>query len=327
MFNRSKSQQKNQGASVHRLDSRDHSRSYVSNHRRMAQVSLSRLFEAPLATLMTLLVLAIALTLPGVLYVGLTNVQAVSDQWEGSSQMTLYLGKQLSEVNGKDLAQQLTDNEQVEKAVYLSKAEALDDFKRHSGFAAAIDQLDTNPLPAAILLSPSPGYQTEDRLRPLISQLNAIDGVDDVQLDLGWVQRLQAMTALAQRVVIVLAALLGLAVILVVGNTIRLEIENRRDEIVVVKLVGATDAFVQRPFLYTGFWYGLGASLLAWGLIQVSLWYLGGAIYDLVGLYAGSYEFQGLTLVSVAVLVVTSVVIGVAGAWLAVLRHLKSIEP
>lgn len=327
MFNRSKPSQKSQGASVHRLDSRDHSRSYLNNHRRMAQISLTRLFETPLATLMTLLVLAIALTLPGVLYVGLTNVQSVSDQWEGSGEMTLYLGKQLSEIQGKDLAQQLSANEQIEKAVYLSKATALDDFKRHSGFADAIDQLDANPLPAAILLSPSLGYQTEEHLRPLISQLSAIDGVDDVQLDLGWVQRLQAMTALAQRVVLVLAALLGLAVILVVGNTIRLEIENRRDEIVVVKLVGGTDAFVQRPFLYTGFWYGLGASVLAWGLIQISLWYLGGAIYDLVGLYAGSYAFQGLTLVSVAVLIITSVIIGVAGAWLAVLRHLKSIEP
>lgn len=327
MFNRPKPQQKIQGASVHRLDSRDHSRSYLSNHRRMAKISLIRLWETPLATLMTLLVLAIALTLPGVLYVGLTNIQAVSDQWQGSSQMTLYLGEQLSEEDGKDLAQQLSANEQVEKAVYLSKAAALDDFKRYSGFADAIDQLDMNPLPAAILLSPSLGYQTEDRLRPLMSQLSAIDGVDDVQLDLGWVQRLQAMASLAQRVVLVLAALLGLAVILVVGNTIRLEIENRRDEIVVVKLVGATDAFVQRPFLYTGFWYGLGAGLLAWGLIQISLWYLGGAIYVLVGLYAGNFEFQGLTSVSVFILITTSVIIGVAGAWLAVLRHLKSIEP
>ncbi len=327
MFNRPKPSQKPQSASVHRLDTRDHSRSYVSNHRRMAQISLARLREAPLATLMTLLVLAIALTLPGVLYVGLTNIQAVSDQWQGSSQMTLYLGQQLSETQGQDLAAQLSANEQVDKAVYLSKAEALDEFKRYSGFADALEQLDVNPLPAAILLAPSEDYQTEERLRPLITQLSAIDGIDDVQLDLGWVQRLQAMAALAQRVVLVLAVLLGLAVVLVIGNTIRLEIENRRDEIVVVKLVGATDAFVQRPFLYTGFWYGLGAGLLAWGLIQLSLWYLGGAIYALVGLYAGDYAFSGLGVVATCVLVAASIFIGIAGAWLAVLRHLKSIEP
>lgn len=322
-----KSSKKTQGATVHKLDSRDQGRSYLHNHCRMAQISLSRLYEAPLATLMTLLVLAIALTLPGVLYVGLTNVQAVSDQWQGSSQMTLYLAHDVDEITGQDLAQQLSDNEQLEKAVYLSKSEALDEFKRYSGFAEAIEQLDVNPLPAVILLEPSPQYQTEAYLRPLLEQLQVIDGVDDVQLDLGWVQRLQAITALAQRVVLVLAALLGLAVILVIGNTIRLEIENRRDEIVVVKLVGGTDAFVQRPFLYTGFWYGLGAGLIAWALIQLSLWYLGGAIYSLIGLYSGDYAFQGLNLHSVIFLVSLSVVIGVAGAWLAVLRHIKSIEP
>lgn len=318
---------KPQGASVHKVGGREQGRSYLSHHLQTAVISLSRLLAAPLATIMTLLVLAIALTLPGVLYVGLTNVQSVSAQWQGGSQMSLYLDERLSESAGRDLAEQLEANEQVAKVLYLSKADALDEFKRYSGFSEALEQLDDNPLPAVILLDPSPDYQTEARLRPLMEQLQALDGVAAAQLDLGWVQRLQAMTALAQRIVLVLGALLGLAVILVIGNTIRLEIENRRDEILVVKLVGGTDAFVQRPFLYTGLWYGIGAGLLAWCLIQISLWYLGGVIHPLLGLYQSSYAFKGLTLVSALVLILASVVIGIAGAWLAVLRHLKAIEP
>ncbi len=316
-----------QGASVHRVAMRDLGRSYLKHHLHVARDSLLRLLREPAATLMTLAVLAIALTLPGILHVGLTNVQSVSDQWQGAPQITLYLSADLNEAQGRDLAQQLQSNDQVQQLLYVSKADALEEFKQYSGFAEAIEKLDDNPLPAVILLQPSAPYQATEQLNLLQAQLQSVDGVEAAQLDMAWLERLLSITRLAQRLVLVLSCLLGVAVILVVGNTIRLEIENRREEILVVKLVGGTDGFVRRPFLYTGLWFGLGAGLLAWVLIESSLWYLGGVVDQLTSLYQSSYQLQGLGLAAGLLLLLASMLIGIAGAWLAVVRHLKAIEP
>ncbi len=316
-----------QGASVHRLQAADISRSYLRHHLQVARQSLQRLLAAPLATLMTVMVLAIALTLPGVLYVGLKNIQSVSYQWQGVTRISLFLSAELSDEQGRDLAEQLESNDQVRQLSYLSRAEALEEFRQFSGFSEAIDKLDENPLPAVIIVEPGGEYLARDQLYLLKAQLESVDGVDEALVDMAWLERLLSITGLAQRLVLVLSLLLGVAVILVVGNTIRLEIENRRDEILVVKLVGGTDGFVRRPFLYTGFWYGLAAGLLAWLLVQSSLWYLSGVVDRLISLYQSDYQLQGLGPGAGLLLLLTSVAIGVGGAWLAVIRHLKQIEP
>ncbi|MCW8884345.1 MAG: permease-like cell division protein FtsX [Motiliproteus sp.] len=315
------------GASVHRIQASDLGRSYLRHHLQVAVESLIRLLRAPVATLMTVMVLSIALTLPSVLYVGLKNIQAVSQQWQGVTQVTLYLSAELSEEQGRDLALQLDSNDQIQNLVYLSKGDALAEFKQYSGFADALERLDDNPLPAVILLEPSIDYLQQAQLDRLKTQLESVDGVEEAQIDMAWLQRLFSLTLLAQQLVIVLSCLLGFAVVLVVGNTIRLEIENRRDEILVVKLVGGTDGFVRRPFLYTGLWYGLAAGLAAWLLVQGSLWYLSGVVDRLISLYQSDFQLQGLGLVAAVVLLGLSISIGVCGAWLAVIRHLKAIEP
>jgi len=174
---------------------------------------------------------------------------------------------------------------------------------------------------------PTQEYLQSESLVALSQQLLSIDGVDDALVDLAWVQRLQAMVSIGQRAVLVLGALLALGVLLVVGNTIRLEIQNRREEILVVKLVGGTDGFVRRPFLYTGLWYGLGAGLLAWVLVQLSLWYLSSVVDHLIQLYQSDFQLQGLGVGASAVLLLLAILLGSSGAWLAVLRHLKVIEP
>ncbi|WP_083704554.1 permease-like cell division protein FtsX [Motiliproteus sp. MSK22-1] len=314
-------------ATVHKVQIADRGRSYLKHHLQVARISWNRLLSEPLATLMTVMVLAIALTLPSVLYVGLKNIQSVSYQWQGVTQITLFLSDQLSESEGRDLAQQLESNDQVKQLVYLSKADALNEFKQYSGFSEAIDALDDNPLPAVILLEPSGQYLEREQLNLLKVQLESVEGIEEAQVDMAWLERLLSITDLAQRLVLILSCLLGFAVLLVVGNTIRLEIENRREEIQVVKLVGGTDAFVQRPFLYTGFWYGIAAGFVAWLLVQGSLWYLSGKVNQLINLYQSSYQLQGLSFVAGTVLVTISILIGVGGAWLAVIRHLKAIEP
>lgn len=315
------------GASSQQPQLQARGRSYLDHHLEMARVSLRRLRVAPLATLMTLAVIAIALSLPAVLYVGLQNVAQLSEHWQGSTQVSLFLSDQLSEEEGRDLAVQLQSNSQIAQLRYLSKEDSLADFKRYADFGRALDQLQKNPLPAVILVIPTQDYAQAGSLAALSQQLLSIDGVDDAQVDLAWVQRLQAMVEVGQRTVLLLGVLLALGVLLVIGNTIRLEILNRRDEILVVKLVGGTDGFVRRPFLYTGLWYGAGAGLLAWLLVQLSLWYLGSVVDRLVELYQSDFQLQGLGLWPTLVLLLLAIALGSSGAWLAVLRHLKAIEP
>ncbi|MEH6651685.1 MAG: permease-like cell division protein FtsX [Motiliproteus sp.] len=316
-----------QGASTQQPELGARGQSYLSHHREMAQVSLKRLLATPMATLMTLAVIAIALSLPSVFYVGLQNVGQLSDHWQGASQVSLFLSDQLSEEEGRDLALQLQSNSQIAELSYLSKDDAMAEFKQFAGFGRALDQLKQNPLPAVILAVPTQDYLSPDSLQALTQLLLSIDGVDDVRIDLAWVQRLQAMVLFGQRAVLLLAALLALGVVLVVGNTIRLEIQNRSDEIRVVKLVGGTDGFVRRPFLYTGLWYGLGAGLLAWLLVQLSVWYLGSIVDRLVVLYQSDFQLQGLGIGAALLLLLFAVILGSGGAWLAVLRHLREIEP
>lgn len=314
-------------ASSQQPDLKDRSGSYLSHHVETAKVSWHRLMATPLATLMTLMMIAIALSLPGVLYVGLQNVEQLGQRWQGSAQLSVFLVDSLSEEEGRDLALQLGDNSQFSQLSYLSKDEALAEFKAYAGFGNALELLKHNPLPAVILITPSADYLMNDDLSNLSQQLLSLDGVDDVRIDMDWVQRLQAMVRLGQRTVLLLGLLLALGVVLVVGNTIRLEIQNRRDEIIVVKLVGGTDSFVRRPFLYTGFWYGIGAGLVAWILVQLSLWYLGTVVDQLIQLYHSDFQLQGLGLGATLLLMFIAVTLGSGGAWLAVLRHLRAIEP
>ncbi|WP_210397222.1 permease-like cell division protein FtsX [Motiliproteus sediminis] len=314
-------------AERHKVAVGDRGRGYLAHHREVLVSSLQRLLAEPLATLMTLMVMAIALTLPSVMLVGLQDAQGLSEQWRGAGEMTLFLDAGLSEAEGQALSAQLVDNSQIASTLYLSKADALAEFKQYSGLGDTLGLLDHNPLPAVILVEPDAGYRQPQQLQQLATLLEAVDGVAEVVLDLAWVDRLRAIIAFARSLAWVLGGLLGLGMLLVVGNTIRLEIENRRDEIVVVKLVGATDAFVRRPFLYTGFWYGLGAGLLAWCLIQLILLYLGTTLSELIGLYPGSFELSGLGIAGALSMLLFAILLGVAGAWLAVVRHLAAIEP
>jgi cell division transport system permease protein len=148
-----------------------------------------------------------------------------------------------------------------------------------------------------------------------------------VQVDLGWLQRLNAMTDLLARAVWALAILLAAAVVLVIGNTVRLSIESRRDEILVAKLVGGTDSFVRRPFLYTGAWFGLGGGVVALILLQLSLWWLSGPVERLAGLYRSDFSLNGLSLDGGFALIIAAMLLGWLGAWVAVKRHLDDIEP
>lgn len=305
----------------------DRIKSYFANHREVASTSFRRMLKAPLVNLMTWSVIAIAIALPVGLFVFLQNIQQLSSGWDNAVQISVYLKADVSPARGQALARQFEQQADIERVEYISSEQALIEFQQLSGFGEALSYLDENPLPSVIVVHPRTDDSTLLTTKTLLSTLQALPEVDQAQLDLEWVQRLYGIMRLAQRSVLALGLLLSLAVLLVIGNTIRLAIEARREEIVVVKLVGGTDAFVRRPFLYTGIWYGLGGGLGAWLIITSILFWLSYPVSSLVGAYSSQFSLSGLGLVESLMLLLSSAMLGLLGAWLAVGRHLSKIEP
>lgn len=313
------------GAEHHHLNVSDRGRSYARHHSAVAKESFYSLMAKPLTTIMTLAVLAISLALPGALYSGLKNLQQLSDGWEGDPRIALYLDLSVSEQGAEQLSRELLLRNEVAATELVTAEQGMLEFKRLSGFGEVFDFLEQNPLPAVIMVMPR---ELSGALIPVLqTQLQALPQVDEALVDMQWVQRLEAFVAVSERAVWVLACLFAMAVLLVVGNTIRLTIESRREEIVIAKLVGATDAYVRRPFLYDGVWFGLAGGILAWLLILISLLLLDGPVEELAILYDSRFILMGLGFIETILLLTLSILLGLMGAWLAVGRHLRAIQP
>jgi cell division transport system permease protein len=274
---------------------------------------------------LTVLVIGIALALPAGLRVLVNNAGAVSDAWQSAADFTVYLKLDVTAEAAVRLARTIEARDDVASVELIDRDEALAEFRADSGFGEALEALDGNPLPHALVVRPASGIAGD--VESVAAAIGALPETDLVQLDTAWVTRLRAMLALAARIVDLATLLLGLAVAIVVGNTIRLEINNRSVEIEVTKLVGGTDAFIRRPFLYLGLCYGLMGSLLAALLVGLALLLLGPPVRALATLYGSSFALEGLSLGENAALLLGGGLLGWAGAGLATARHLRAIEP
>jgi cell division transport system permease protein len=287
--------------------------------------AIGRLLRQPVGSLLTVLVIAIAIALPAGLKVFVKNVDVLSDSWEGAADFTVYLNTDVAEKAARELAARIGERADVAEVEFISRDAALDEFRMRSGFGEALDALDENPLPHALVVRPRGGATAD--IAPLSQALEALPETYLVQLDTEWVARLRGILLLLGRVVDLVTVLLGLAVVLVIGNTIRLEINNRSTEIEVMKLVGGTDGFIRRPFLYLGVVYGLAGAVFAAALLLLALLLLRAPVAALATLYASSYSLAGLTLGETLALLGGGAALGWAGAWLAAARHLRAIEP
>lgn len=313
------------GAARHKVGILSHGRSWLRHHKSTAKQSLLRLLLTPLPSAMTLAVLAIALALPGLMFVGLKNIHQLSGEWKGDPRLSLYLQQTLPAEEAERFSQKMLLRTDLAAVELVTKEQGLHEFQRISGFSDVLAFLDKNPLPAVVVVQPLDNQKAE--LVALQAELNSLPEVEEAVLDMVWVERLASFVQLANRVVLVLGALLALSVLLVVGNTIRLSIENRKDEIQVAKLVGATDAWVKRPFIYTGFWFGLIGAFIAWLFVQISLLLINTPVGELAALYQSDFELQGLGFFDSLSLIGAGILLGLFGARLAVGRHLREIEP
>jgi len=300
-------------------------RHYFGLHRANLIGAVARLAGQPFASILTILVIATAFALPAGLRVAVNNANAVSDSWQSAADFTVYLKMDVSDDAAKRTARGIEELDDVAGVTLIDRDAALAEFRAQSGFGDALDALDGNPLPHTLVVRPASGLGTD--VQALADAVGKLPETELVQVDTAWVSRLRAMLALASRLVDFATALLSLAVAIVVGNTIRLEINNRSVEIEVTKLVGGTDAFIRRPFLYLGLCYGLAGALVALAIVAVGLLLLGPPVRGVAALYGSSFSLAGLSLAESGVMLLGGALLGWAGAGLAAARHLRAIEP
>lgn len=300
---------------------------WAAHHGHSSLSTLGRLSRTPLASAMTLAVIGIAMALPAGLHVLVDNARQLSGTWERALEVSVFLDPGAPAPAAHELAGRLRARAGVGAVRVITADEALSEFRERSGFGAALDILRDNPLPAVLVVTPAPDAADAGSLAQMADEIEALPEVDLVQLDMRWLQRLLALLDIAERAIAAVAVLLGIAVIVTVGNTIRLDIQNRRNEIEVIKLIGGSDAFIRRPFLYTGLWYGLGGGLAAWLLVSVGLMLMGGPVARLAGLYGSAYSLGGPGVTGLLALCAGGAFLGWAGSWVAVGRHLHEIEP
>ncbi len=289
--------------------------------------SLGRLWQQPFAALLTILVIGIALALPACLHALVQNVRAASGGWGNALDISVYMKQTASLEETRQLVDKLSKRRDVDEVRLIEADEALAEFRRSSGFGEALDALESNPLPHALVVRPDAAFRGPEQIAGLTDALRELPTVDIVQLDTEWVTRFNAMLDVVRRVVLLAAALFALGILVIVGNTIRLDIENRRDEIEVTKLVGGSNAFVRRPFLYNGVWYGLGGGLIAWLVVVVAVTLLADPVQRIAGLYGSRFELRGLGAVGAVALVGGGIVLGWLGSFIAATRELRGIEP
>jgi cell division transport system permease protein len=301
--------------------------SYFTRHVQALFGAAGRLVRAPMATLLTLIVIGVALALPAGLALFVNNLRAATGDLSNTVDFTVHfkLGTPIERV--RQIATGAGERQGIASVTVTTSDEALEEFKQASGFGDALAALKDNPLPHHLTVKPEPNASGPTEIESLRRYFTAFPEVEIVQLDLDWVRRLHSLLDVLKRTLWVVIAALGLGVLAVIGNTIRLEIQQRRQEIEVTKLVGGSNAFVRRPFLYTGMFYGLGGALVAAFIVMGGMAYLDQAVRDLSAQYGGGFRMVGLGTDGLGILIGVGVVLGWLGALISTGRHLRRIEP
>ncbi len=289
--------------------------------------TLSDMWRQPLATLLTVMVIAISLTLPSVCYMVWKNVNQAAAQWYPAPQLTVYLSKTLDDDAAEAVVSQLKKEDGVDKVNYLSREEAMGEFRNWSGFGGAMDMLEQNPLPAVAIITPKLNFQNDNTMTNLRDRVSKVQGVDEVKMDDSWFARLAALTGLVGQVAAMIGVLMIAAVFLVIGNSVRLSIFARRDTINVQKLIGATDGFILRPFLYGGALLGFAGALLSLILSEVLVFRLESVVTQVAAVFGTTFNLTGLAWDESLLLLLVSAMIGWIAAWLATVQHLRRFTP
>ena len=287
---------------------------------------LQELLQRKFATALTVLVIAVSLTIPTVSYLLWKNIHQATTQFSPESELTLYLHKNLSDEDANLVVEKIRQQEGVASLNYISRQESLKEFRTWSGFGEELDILDDNPLPAVVMIKPSAEFQASQKRDELRTNLNKIKGVQEVRMDNDWLEKLTALSWLVAHVALFCAILMAVAVFLVIGNSIRADVYSSQARIEVMKLLGATDQFILRPFVYTGIIYALLGGLLACLLSALLIGYFSSAVKYVTDIFAVQFELNGLGFGEFLFLLVCCVIMGDIGAWLSATRYIALVD-
>ena len=300
---------------------------YFTRHLQALFGAVGRLARTPFATLLTLIVIGVALALPAGLALVVDNLRSATGELGSAVDFTVHFKTGTPIERVQQIAASARERPGIQSITVTTATQALEEFKQASGFGDALTALEDNPLPHHIVVRPAKNASGPAEVESMRRYFAAFPEVDIVQLDLDWVRKLHSLLEILNRALWVIMSVLGLGVLAVIGNTIRLEILNRRAEIEVTKLVGGSNAFVRRPFLYTGLFYGLGGAVLASLIVVGAMAYLGQAVGDLSAQYGGNFRMSGLGSRGFLSLAGTGAALGWLGALISTGRHLRRIEP
>lgn len=300
---------------------------YRNLHAHALFSSLGRLVASRFSSAMTIVVLAIAISLASGFYILVANLQQLAGNLEASNQISLFLKDDISEARANKFAGVIRQNPDIQDVKLITKEQALAEFQSYSGFGEAVKALEKNPLPIVIQVLPKNSFENEQALEVLLDDFKRSAEVDFAQMDMQWVKRLQSIMEVARRGVILLSLLLGAGVLFITANTIRLELHTRRDEVVIAKLVGATNGFIHRPFLYSGFWIGFFSGVAAWFIVTIIMLILKQPVEKLSRLYDDAFHVLFFGFTETLALLFISSVLGVVGSWIVLHFQLRQLKP
>ena len=285
------------------------------------------LMQRKLGTFLTILVIAASLTIPTISYLLWKNINYAKTEFYPEPELTLYLNKNLSDNEANIVVEKIRqfETDKIEHLNFISRQQSLEDFQTWSGFAEALDIIEDNPLPAVVVLKPKKAFTNNDEMLALRNGLQNIKGVQEVRLDNGWLEKLTALTWLFARIGTLCTLLMMIAVFLVIGNVVRTDVANSRASIEVQQLLGATDHFIARPFLYKGMIYGFLGSLLAILFSSVIISYLVGVVKYVTDMFTVKFELTGLDFIEIFFIVVMCIFLGWVAANIATNKHIITL--
>ncbi|MEM9384199.1 MAG: permease-like cell division protein FtsX [Pseudomonadota bacterium] len=308
-------------------------RTYGLRQAQMLIGALGRLVRTPTTAALTVAVIGVSLALPLALQLLTDNAKRATSAWRYRAEISAYLTPGLPESTLQELAVRYRSDARIATAVAIPAKDGLAWFRENSGMAELLETLTdergepTNPIPHALVLVPAEGRDDDASIRALVGELNDLGQVDTVTEDLAWLRRLRATLTLLGQVSLLSTVLLGIAALLVIANAIRGDVSARREEIVISRLIGASDSFVRQPFVFSGLWYGLGGGLVAVSLVGLALLALGGPVARLAEVYGTSFTLRGLGPVTALAVISGAAFLGAISAWMAADRVLRSMEP
>lgn len=300
-------------------------KAYFVNHLQAIRFSVSQLLSKPIASMMTIAMLGVAFSLPCCLWIIISNAKTVTQGWQHTTQMSLFLDTSMSREVAKQTLQEVRAHQGVQFANFISPEQGLQTLEEQTGMIDIARLLEKNPLPAVIEVHPQ--EVNSERVKQLFNALKEINGVSFAKIDMQWLERLDSMIKIAENLSVALQILFGSAVVLVVGNTIRLAVQNRRQEIEILKLIGATNQFIRRPFLYFGLIYGFLGALAAWIVVDGLVVWVADATAHLADLYHTRFYLKSLDFYNGLNLLGVGLLLGFIGALIAVSQQIKTFEP